>query len=70
MSSHTERQRRELLQGVGKLLDMAADDPDALHTATHNWPTELIPTLVFTATNERQMNRKLAEHINDLEQGV
>lgn len=70
MSSHTDRQRRDLLQGVGNILDMAADDPHTLQAVIDNWEPALTPTLVFIAVNERQMNRKLAEHINDLEQGV
>lgn len=70
MSSHTDRQRRDLLQGVGNILDMAADDPHTLQAVIDNWGPALTPALVFIAVNERQMNRKLAEHINDLEQGV
>ncbi|MEJ6548778.1 hypothetical protein PQI66_04390 [Corynebacterium sp. USCH3] len=70
MSNHTDRQRRELLQGVGNILSQCADDPNTLQAVIDNWEPALTPTLIFIAVNERQMNRKLAEHINDLEQGV
>lgn len=69
MSNHKDNQRRDLLQGVGNILDQCADNPDALQAAIENWEPALTPTLLFIAVNERQMNQKLAEHINRLEQG-